>query len=132
MALEPITRQEKIIAGKDLEPITRMEKFLKQYGGGSGGGASQFVVTFNSADMQNWTCDKTLSEITEAINSGKEVVGSVMGVLNVEFIEQYSNGTVSFGRVFPDYNVLQSYHILVSEDNVEVTMANIEMTIMGG
>ena len=30
MALEPITRQEKIIAGKDLEPVTRMEMFLKQ------------------------------------------------------------------------------------------------------
>ena len=40
MALEPITRQEQIIAGKDLEPITRMEMFLKQYGGGSGGGSS--------------------------------------------------------------------------------------------
>lgn len=37
MALEPITRQEKIIAGQDLTPITRMEKFLKQYGGGGGG-----------------------------------------------------------------------------------------------
>ena len=37
MALEPITRQEKIIAGKDLEPVTRMEMFLKQYGGGGGG-----------------------------------------------------------------------------------------------
>lgn len=36
MALEPITRQEQIIAGKDLEPITRMEKFLKEYGGGGG------------------------------------------------------------------------------------------------
>ena len=36
MALKPITRQEQIIAGKDLEPITRMEKFLKQYGGGGG------------------------------------------------------------------------------------------------
>lgn len=32
MALEPITRQEQIIAGKDLEPITRMERFLKDYG----------------------------------------------------------------------------------------------------
>ena len=40
MALEPITRQEKIIAGKDLEPITRMEMFLKQYGGGCSGGGS--------------------------------------------------------------------------------------------
>lgn len=42
MALEPITRQEQIIAGKDLEPITRTEMFLKQYGGssdGSSGGA---------------------------------------------------------------------------------------------
>ena len=36
MALEPITRQEKIIAGQDLTPITRMEKFLKDFGcGGS-------------------------------------------------------------------------------------------------
>lgn len=44
MALEPITRQEQIIAGKDLEPITRMEKFLKKYGGsgGSGGGVSSW------------------------------------------------------------------------------------------
>lgn len=32
MALEPITRQEKIIAGQDLTPITRMEKFLKDFG----------------------------------------------------------------------------------------------------
>lgn len=38
MALEPITRQEQIIAGKDLEPITRMEKFLKKYGGSGGSG----------------------------------------------------------------------------------------------
>lgn len=37
MALEPITRQEKIIAGEDLTPITRMEKFLKNFGGGGGG-----------------------------------------------------------------------------------------------
>lgn len=38
MALEPITRQEKIIAGQDLTPITRMEKFLKEFGGSGGGG----------------------------------------------------------------------------------------------
>lgn len=51
MALEPITRQEKIIAGQDLTPITRMEKFLKQFGGGcgsglpTGGAAYQQIVT---------------------------------------------------------------------------------------
>ena len=48
MALKPITRQEQIIAGKDLEPITRMEKFLKEYGGGggasSGGGATSYYI----------------------------------------------------------------------------------------
>lgn len=37
MALEPITRQEKIIAGQDLTPITRMEMFLKQHVGVGGG-----------------------------------------------------------------------------------------------
>lgn len=52
MALEPITRQEQIIAGKDLEPITRMEKFLKEYGGG--GGAS----SWNDLD------DKPFGELT--------------------------------------------------------------------
>lgn len=41
MALEPITRQEKIIAGQDLTPITRMEKFLKEFGGGGGSGGAQ-------------------------------------------------------------------------------------------
>ena len=41
MALEPITRQEKIIAGKDLQPVTRMEFFLKAYGGGGSGGGAQ-------------------------------------------------------------------------------------------
>ena len=40
MALEPITRKEKIIAGQDLTPITRMEMFLKQHVSGGGGGGS--------------------------------------------------------------------------------------------
>ena len=148
MELKPITRQEKIIAGQDLTPITRMEKFLKQFGGGGGGVSSeevvsivkeqfpqikeQFIVTFSSADMKNWTCDKTLAEITDAINSGKEVVGSVMGGLNVYFFSQNPNGSVSFCRVIPDGKKLLSYHITVLEDNVEVIMAYIEMTVMGG
>lgn len=41
MELEPITRQEKIIAGQDLTPITRMEKFLKNFGGGGSGASVQ-------------------------------------------------------------------------------------------
>lgn len=31
--LDPITRQEKIIAGEDIQPVTRLEHFLKNYGG---------------------------------------------------------------------------------------------------
>ena len=81
--------------------------------------------------MKNWTCDKTLAEITEAINGGKEVVGSVMGI-NIDLISQNPNGSVVFGRVFPDSGVLRSYYIIVYDNNVEVTMASIEMTVMGG
>ena len=51
MALEPITRAEQIIAGKDLQPITRMEKFLKEYGGGSSGGEKPFFTGTLDRDM---------------------------------------------------------------------------------
>ena len=102
MELEPITRQEKIIAGKDLEPITRMEMFLKQYGGGSGGGGgsadavlytkqtlteaqkkqarenidalSDFVVNGTVNSNMEVTLDKTLAQIQSAVNEGKQPV----------------------------------------------------------
>ena len=53
MALEPITRKEKIIAGEDLQPITRLEKFLKEYGGsgGSGGGGSSDAVLYTAQTL---------------------------------------------------------------------------------
>ena len=47
MALEPITRQEKIIAGENLEPITRMEQFSKKFGGGGGGGSVPKPLTYD-------------------------------------------------------------------------------------
>lgn len=54
MALEPITRKEKIIAGENLEPITRMEQFLKKFGGsgGSGGGSGVQPDWNQNDDMQ--------------------------------------------------------------------------------
>ena len=50
MALEPITRQEKIIAGQDLTPITRLEMFLKQFGGSGGGGGGGVQPDWNQND----------------------------------------------------------------------------------
>lgn len=51
MELEAITRQEQIIAGKDLQPVTRMEFFLKAYGGGgSGGGGGGVQPDWNQND----------------------------------------------------------------------------------
>lgn len=99
MELEPITRQEKIIAGQDLTPITRMEMFLKQFGGGGGGGggsadavlytaqtltdaqkkqarenigaAGEFVINGTLTRDMTVTLDKTFEQINEAINVGK-------------------------------------------------------------
>ena len=74
MALEPITRQEKIIAGKDLEPVTRMEMFLKQYGGGGGGASSSDVFIIHATPDETYTnaqLDKTAEQIYEAYQSGK-------------------------------------------------------------
>ena len=103
MALEPITRQEQIIAGKDLEPITRMEMFLKQYGGGGGGGGgstdailytkqtltdaqkkqarenidaaiADFVVNGTVNSNMEVTLDKTFAQIQSAVHNGKQPV----------------------------------------------------------
>lgn len=86
MALEPITRQEQIIAGKDLEPITRMEKFLKEYGGSGGGGT--VVVTFSTEDGERFTADKTFAEIHELAINGTPIKGFVnMGGNLVAFLD---------------------------------------------
>ena len=106
MALEPITRQEKIIAGQDLTPITRLEMFLKQFGGGGGGGgsadavlytaqtltdaqkkqarenidaASDFVtiITLDENNPRRASFDKTFAEISAAASAGKRVFGMV-------------------------------------------------------
>lgn len=72
MALEPITRQEKIIAGQDLTPITRMEKFLKDFGGSGGGGGVQ-VVTFTGENPAALTSSHTGAEINAMALKGAVV-----------------------------------------------------------
>ena len=95
MALEPITRQEQIIAGKGLEPITRMEKFLKEYGGsgGSGGGSGGVTtlhinVTAVNLETMNatFTADKTPAEMQQASVNGPIwcVVTFAAGIISEE------------------------------------------------
>ena len=75
MALEPITRQEKIIAGQDLEPITRMEKFLKQYGGGSGF-EYDFIVKItdgNTLTLETGTYDSIRAKVGRQPVKGKVI-----------------------------------------------------------
>ena len=89
MALEPITRKEKIIAGENLEPITRLEKFLKEYGGSGGGGTDdvytvKLIVNGKTGErelqgdyagaLDAWQSGKSL-EFVEAISfEGQEIV----------------------------------------------------------
>ena len=97
MALEPITRQEKIIAGEDLQPITRLEKFLKEYGGsggsgGGGGGATTLHINVTGINTETSqatiTADKTPAEIKQAALDGPVwcVVSFPAGILAEEAI----------------------------------------------
>ena len=76
MELEPITRQEKIIAGQDLTPITRMEMFLKNFGGGGGGGGGVTTLHINVTAVNRetmeatFTADKTPLEMQQASVNG--------------------------------------------------------------
>ena len=93
MALEPITRKEKIIAGENLEPITRMEQFLKKFGGsgGSGGGGGVFRVNLTPTNEGNQcSADKTFAEIVAAYKGGMEVEAvTVESEGGLEFIAIY-------------------------------------------
>ena len=118
MALEPITRQEKIIAGQDLTPITRMEMFLKQYGGGGGGGGSVpaaggvttlhiNVTAVNFETMEaTFTADKTPLEMEQASLNGPIwcVVTFAAGLMGEEAVligvpPAWYGGTTAFGSV---------------------------------
>lgn len=97
MALEPITRQEKIIAGQDLTPITRLEKFLKDFGGG-GGGEPDFNVnvvntSFDEQGVAYLTLDATNEQIGTAYESGKHVFINILGLANAQ-VQKSSDGAL--------------------------------------
>ena len=113
MELEPITRQEKIIAGQDLTPITRMEKFLKQFGGsggGGGGGVTTLHINVTAVNVETmeatFTADKTPSEMTQAAVNGPVwcVVTFAAGLMGKDAVSiglppAWLSGTPAFGSV---------------------------------
>lgn len=150
MALEPITRKEKIIAGKDLEPITRLEKFLKEYGGcgGSGGGGSpdavlytaqtltdaqkkqarynidaavaDFVVNGTQNSSETLTLDKTFTQIREAALEGKSVL------MRVDAGESYSYvPLINVGAGYCVFAVSVSEEDSIALQTISVTSDNV-------
>ena len=106
MALEPITRKEKIIAGENLEPITRMEQFLKKFGGsgGSGGGGGVLRVTLTPTVEENqYSADKTFAEIVAAHNGGMEV----------EAVTVESEGDLEFITIYRLFNINEFGNIII-------------------
>ena len=116
MALEPITRQEKIIAGQDLTPITRMEMFLKNFGGGGGsgggsGGVTTLHINITAVNMETmkatFTADKTPAEMAQAAVNGPVwcVVTIAAGLMAEEAVSfgappaWCGAGVVAFGGV---------------------------------
>ena len=115
MALEPITRKEKIIAGENLEPITRLEKFLKEYrgSGGSGGGGDGVttlhinVTAVNMETMEaTFTADKTPAEMQQAAVNGPVwcVVSFAAGIMGDSAVSMgippaWLSGMAAFGAV---------------------------------
>ena len=107
MELEAITRQEQIIAGKDLQPVTRMEFFLKAYGGGGSGGGVQPDWNQNDSTAADYVKNRTHYEESSytdyVLNSGgtqitgfsmPEVGETVTVKINgVESVETVKNGT---------------------------------------
>lgn len=131
MALEPITRQEKIIAGQDLTPITRMEMFLKQYGGGGGGGGGWFVVTASTDESGNIIVDHYRDDIATAFEKGEMpiVKATFEGTTQIFNLNEISNTVALFLYVSLGGNpenadvLLQQLHI--GKEKVSVSVRNI-------
>ena len=126
MELEAITRQEQIIAGKDLQPVTRMEFFLKTYGGGGSGGGVQPDWNQNDSTQPDYVKNRTHYEESiytdYVLNAGgTEITGFSMpevgetvtvkinGVESAETVKEARSGTFGnytyIGNV--DYDALR-------------------------
>lgn len=117
MELEAITRQEQIIAGKDLQPVTRMEFFLKTYGGGGSGSGAQSDWNQNDSTAADYVKNRTHYEESSYTDyvlnmDGPEIVGLSMpevgGTITVKINGVESTETVKKGTSGPigDYTYI--------------------------
>ena len=150
MALEPITRQEKIIAGQDLTPITRLEKFLKDFGGsgGSGGGSGGVTtlhINVTAANMETmeatFTADKTPEEMQQASVNGPTwcVVTFAAGVMSGEALSlgippsMEAINTVAFGsRTLPVHDVDGENDVVSAVSGTPVDGWDIDLRALAG
>lgn len=135
MELEAITRQEQIIAGKDLQPVTRMEFFLKAYGGGSSGGGVQPDWNQNDSTAADYVknrpfYDKTLVsvpnpeipgafwyKVSDAVPTGDHSLGAICSYVMGGGKNQ---GTIIMST--DDYYAASEFYIfVVLTDNIVIT-----------
>lgn len=101
----------------------------------SGGSSSDFVVNFSTANMQDFTADKTYAEVVEAIKSGKFVRSIVTITAPDDTITVQStyvlhnNSQIGFGWTMvgsgSNVSVIQ---ITYAESGIEAITANIKPT----
>lgn len=128
MALEPITRQEKIIAGQDLTPITRMEKFLKQFGGGGGGGGGSVPKPLTYDYMPEGYPTKSVQTITlmeeQELAFTVSPIGAYGAVLTDGFeVVKGQTYTVKWGGT--------EYECVCVASNSFLTLGNLSIASMG-
>ena len=80
--LNPITRQEKIIAGEDIQPVTRLEHFLKNYGGGSGGGVSLYEHRLSIASNDPSVQGRNISVYVNVITASSTPITDYTTLIN--------------------------------------------------
>ena len=86
--LDPITRQEKIIAGEDIQPVTRLEHFLKNYGGGASLYEHRLTLYGKDQNAPTTQIEAYLNVITASetpITNGTTLFDIISGV-NVDYV----------------------------------------------
>ena len=154
MELEAITRQEQIIAGKDLQPVTRMEFFLKDYGGGGSGGGVQSDLNQNDSTAADYVKNRTHYEESSytdyVLNAGgtqitgfsmPEVGGTITvkinGVESTETVKKGTSGHIGnytyIGNIdFDSLNAGGTGWCVVATSSVTAGLANPDTTITVG